>query len=407
MLCYSCNVLKVITQKETEYDPSFAACQDCDESSDTETNTEEVATPITLDAPSELSIISPTSSPSFDSDVVVRVNGVQSGYTVTLYNDSSCSNEITSVAATDSFVDITASGLTAGPYTFYASALDENLNSSDCSEANVSYTVYECPSGYIPVPKNSSLGVETFCVMQFEARNNGFGIPESQSTGTPWVNMNQANVKTLCNSIGANYDLISNPEWMTIAYEIEKTAQNWSNSIVGSGMLNRGHSDGNPLSALTIANINDPYDGTGNNSSQAVNAGWEQKRTHTLSNGETIWDFSGNVFEWIDWTLGGALATGPASCTIDYLYTELFDVSCGLSNADFSPDNPAGIAVGNYNQNYGLGTFSAGTTGSPGGGPYRGGFWNSNANAGVFNLFMRYQPTYIASVVGFRCVYRP
>lgn len=161
-----------------------------------------------------------------------------------------------------------------------------------------------CPTGFAAVPGNSNLSVDAFCVMEFEAKNVS-GTPTSQAGGTPWFGINQTDAKAECTSLGAKYDLISNHEWMTIAFEIEKTASNWSGSAVGSGQLNRGHTDNSPGSALAVTDVNNPYIGTSNNSGQAVGSGWEQKRTHTLSNGSVLWDIAGNVWEWTDWSLGG------------------------------------------------------------------------------------------------------
>ena len=89
----------------------------------------------------------------------------------------------------------------------------------------------------------------------------------------PWGSLTQPEAKTACtnlkfiNGVTNKYDLISNPEWMTVAYEIENLAVNWSDNQVGSGMLNQGNSQISPSSPLAVTNPNDPYLDTGNNSS--------------------------------------------------------------------------------------------------------------------------------------------
>jgi formylglycine-generating enzyme required for sulfatase activity len=270
------------------------------------------------------------------------------------------------------------------------------------SSSASSVTLSVCPSNYAQVPANSSLGVtNAFCVAQFEMKNVA-SVATSQAASTPWVYITQTNAKTACTSLGTGYDLISNPEWMTIAREIEITASNWSSGAVGIGMLNRGHSDNSPASALAVTDISDPYIGTGNNSGQVAGSGWEQGRRHTLSNGQTIWDLAGNVWEWTDWTLGGALASGPKSCPASW--TQFPFVSCGaLSAANYMPGNPGGAPAASYNSNYGLGQFCGGS----GGAALRGGRWSSGTGTGAFALYLVSVPSSTDTSVGFRCVYRP
>jgi hypothetical protein len=172
--------------------------------------------------------------------------------------------------------------------TTYSVVATNSLGASSAASVTLTITSSNCPSNYAAVPANPSLGVTNgFCVAQFEMKNVA-SVATSQAAGGPWVSVNQTNAKTACTSLGTGYDLISNPEWLTIAYEIEKTASNWSSGVVGTGMLNRGHSDSSPNSALAVTDTNDPYTETGNNSGQAAGSGWEQKRTHTLSNGQVV-----------------------------------------------------------------------------------------------------------------------
>lgn len=353
------------------------------------------------DMPSGLSIVSPLSSPSLDATPVIKVSGVKSGDTIRLYSDNTCTTEIASETASGTTIDIATSSLGIGTYTIFANASNSISTSSACSTANVTYQRLACPPNFIPVSSNVSVGTTNdFCVMKFEAKSVA-GVATSQATSAPWASVTQTSAKSACTALGVGYDLISNAEWMTLAHDVEATASNWDGGVVGVGALFRGHTDSAPLGALAASNVLDPYDGTGNTPVQGMGAGREQKRTFTLSNGEVIWDLSGNVWEWTDWALGGPLTPGPDSCS--NVWTELPDINCAdLAAIDYMPGNPAGVASGSYDATYGLGRFHGGV----GGAALRGGAWPYGDQAGVFMLLLNYASDFTSTSVGFRCVYR-
>jgi hypothetical protein len=309
--------------------------------------------------------------------------------------------------------NFTVTGLTPNrSYTFRVRVIDSN-GLSDSNNVNLAVTtlsappVISCPSGYIPVPANSSVGTTSgFCVMKYEAKNVA-GVATSQATLTPWVNISHDDAKAACSALGADYDIISNAEWMTVAREIEKTPSNWTGGAVGSGSLYIGHSDNNPAAALAVSDVTNPYVGTGNTSSQGLGNGKEQRRTHELSNGEVIWDFAGNLLERVDWSPWGLMNTVSTTNCPSY-GGELLTSNCtDISPEKIFPANPSGVASVDYNTRYGVGYAYLGPTASSV--VTRGGFWGNFDQSGVFHIqAWSSDPVGGGGAVftGFRCVYR-
>ena len=257
-----------------------------------------------------------------------------------------------------------------------------------------------CPTGYISVPPNALYGItEDFCVAKYEMKNVT-GIATSEPLGTPWVSISQTSAKTACTALGAGYHLITNDEWMTLARNIENVPTNWSGGSVGSGLLNIGHSDNSPANALA-ANADDVVacQGTGETCSNSV---WSaQRRTHVLSNGQIIWDFAGNVWDWIDWNV----LTDKASPGGGWIEINTATPTTSMPQKSFYPENAT------FNATQGTGRYYPSINGS-GGAAIRGGDWYIGTSAGVFSLNLAPSPSYssnsisgTSTVVGFRCAW--
>jgi hypothetical protein len=285
-----------------------------------------------------------------------------------------------------------------------------NLN----AQAAIDPATMNCPTGFVAVDGNGTLGTLDFCVMKYEAKDDGGGNAVSQATGNPWVSIqaddgiatNDTDAFEKCANITASefsgtFSLISNREWMTIARDIETVGTNWSGGSVGSGNLARGWSASTADDGFENTVIAPTTDGTCifNSAANTCAATGTHKlrRTHQLSNGSEIWDLSGNVWEWVDWGSGSAgFTTGPTDGDTGG-WNELNDLVGSLTVDDVSP-------LGPYTSAEQAGRLYPYTSG---GAALRGGFWGDGTNAGAFALGLNNVPSNTFTSIGFRCSYRP
>jgi formylglycine-generating enzyme required for sulfatase activity len=233
----------------------------------------------------------------------------------------------------------------------------------------------------------------------------------SVASGFPIVNISQTTAASYCSTAGAS--LITNAEWMTIARNIEAQLSNWTtgtaaSSAIPTGLdpldtsgLYRGHSDFNPSTALAAGADNDGYIGT-NDSEFSI-----ERRTHTLSNEEIIWDLGGNVYEWTNDSILGK--DQPTGNPVGFGWRQY---STGLTNSITNFGTLSRDLIGpsnntwNSTQNMGP-IYSDGTsTNTISYGFVRGGRWDNTTFTGVFALYLYITPTISNYRIGFRCVVR-
>jgi len=236
-----------------------------------------------------------------------------------------------------------------------------------------------------------------FCVMQYEARNVG-SVPTSQTDGTIWVNVTQTAAATACSNLGAGYHLITNAEWMLLARDAENIATNWTGGVVGSGVLARGFVN---TSNTAVA----PSTGSGyeyNTGANTVGSSGtiDYRRTLNLANGNTIWDLSGNVWEWTNDTRETSQL--PNLSETWRQINSITNWTTGLSYNDVGPANSTYA-----NSSYGVGQiYTDNGTAYPSGNTHafvRGGTWSHGALAGAFTLRLNGAPANANSSIGFRC----
>lgn len=327
--------------------------------------------------------------------------------------------------------------LTSGE-SYYANirAVDNAGNTSGVTQSG-SWIAFQCPTHFIQVPARSPYTNSTFCVAKYEMKLQYDGViiasgntsntynydtnyetpterakyvAVSNPSGRPWVyikrgengNSSGQGAIEACRNLGAEYDLISNAEWQSIAQNTEWVAANWTSGVVGTQMMYRGHVDGNPNTSLEVINTSDSYDQTGNNSGQTWGSGKEQSRTLTLSNGEVIWDLAGNVWEWVkdnntttfeanNWitallSSNGTTGTvGGLTGNAKYLFGPSGTYALGASQY-------GGLGYGWVNSNSGAVIRGGGTLGSP-------------TYQGLFYTDLSGDPWLTDSLIGFRCTF--
>jgi hypothetical protein len=261
-------------------------------------------------------------------------------------------------------------------------------------DSAVSSPSVTCPTGYVLVPANSSYFPKQFCVAKYEAKNDGYGTAVSTATGLPWVSIDRPTSRSKCQNLGSGYDMISNDQWQTIARNIASVSTNWSTGTVASGELNRGHTDNAPANALAaVTDDNDPCNGTGQTCSSTV---WDsQRRTHVLSNGSVVWDFAGDVWEWV--TNDSNVSNGADGYISTMSGADIRQTRYGAASGTIC----ASPAVSPYcGMGHGWFNYVAGAV-------FRGGAWYNVVAAGVFASNLSNAPTNSNTLIGFRCVFVP
>ncbi len=175
--------------------------------------------------------------------------------------------------------------------------------------------------------------------------------------------------------------MITEQEWQAIAHNVEDVGWNWNGGVAGTNQMSDGHSDNVPANSLAASTDSDPCSGTGQTCSETT---WNtQRRTYKLSNGNYIWDFGGNVWNWVDqvnedeYPVYNSPAAGWQACSTNG------DGICG--NTRTTNDQ----------------WYRGGTTATRG--FVRGGGWGNGTYGGAFCLGLDHAPTYTHASLGFRC----
>ncbi len=190
------------------------------------------------------------------------------------------------------------------------------------------------------------------------------GAAKLSATEKPWVEIDYSTARAVCALAGGA--LITERQWLAIAINITQQDINWTGGKVGNGNVFMG------LHLGTVDEAQGAFESPDAN----------ERRWHELSNGERIFDFSGNVYSWVfDNVQGDVNGIVDAKFADDSLSISLAPFPCMENGMGWRPD--AGIDwAGNA--------------------LIRGGCWDDGDHAGVFSLGGT-GPGRRYGSVGFRC----
>jgi formylglycine-generating enzyme required for sulfatase activity len=124
--------------------------------------------------------------------------------------------------------------------------------------------------------------VPSFQVGQYACTKGENNQVTVTADAAPWVRISYHKAVELCKASG--FKLITETQWLAIAYDAAQQPANWTKGAVGKGDLFQGVRKGT-VSSAQPGNV-EPTDKT-------------ERRWLVLSNGERICDFNGNVFQWV------------------------------------------------------------------------------------------------------------
>lgn len=219
---------------------------------------------------------------------------------------------------------------------------------------------------FITVPEvtlPSGIVIPSFQVSQYACTQGADGKVESNADHAPWVRINYHEAREACEKSG--YKLITEKQWLAIAWDVSQQDCNWTGGNVGEGEIFQGIRNWHVESAQP--GCYEPTDES-------------ERRWLTLSNGERICDLNGNVYQWV--------------------FDDVQGDENGIIARDFAEDSISITTPPYPNEEKGMGNYEVWDW--SGGALVRGGCWGSGSFAGVFRLG-RDWPGSRCDGVGFRC----
>jgi hypothetical protein len=191
--------------------------------------------------------------------------------------------------------------------------------------------------------------VPSFRVGKYLSGFGAFGTIRIDPWSVPWTSISYLKAKSVCAESGMA--LLTERQALAIAYNILKQPVNWTGGAVGHGRLYQGLHKG-------LCDAPQPA----NHSSSCLS----ERRWHVLSNGETIFDVSGNAYSWI--------------------FDDVQGDANGVVAGPFSPNSPTVERSEEWPYEIGAGDGPSAGDDFRGEALVRGGHWFSGDVAGIFHL---------------------
>lgn len=219
---------------------------------------------------------------------------------------------------------------------------------------------------FITVPETTlpcGITVTSFEVGQYACSRDIHEVTLVNANDPPWVSISYYDAIKVCEQHG--YKLITETQWLAIAWNAVNQDCNWTGGKVGEGELFTG---------LRNENVWEPQ--RGNYQPEDP----EERRWLTLSNGERICDMNGNLYQWV--------------------FDDVQGNERGVIARPFAADSPSITTPPYPSREKGMGNYKVSDWSEDA--LIRSGYWRSGNRAGAFYLNYSW-PDHPQTYIGFRC----